>query len=92
MFNNIGEKLKTIAKYSVWIGMVAYIALGVFVGFEKDGILGIIIAIVGVNFSWLVSFLLYGFGQFIEKIEVIADDMDIFLEFRLTDEEKEKIK
>lgn len=93
MFDDIGRKIKILAKIMTWVGIAISVILGIILLCSGDGILmicGGVEIVVGSIFSWVGSFLLFGFGQLITKAEVIADDMDIFLEFKLTTEEKRK--
>ena len=79
MFDNIGGKIKTLAKVICWVGIVASAISAVYVGAvtsNLNGALGIVIAIplvlLGAVLSWIVSFTLYGYGELIEltaKIE-----------------------
>ena len=79
MFDNIGGKIKTLAKVICWIGIVASVISAAYVGVvtsNLNGALGIVIAILlvmmGTVLSWIASFTLYGYGELIEltaKIE-----------------------
>ncbi len=72
MFNNIGKKIKTLAVVLCWIG----IALSIIGGFilmttinrsAAGFFLGILESGLGFLASWIGSFLLYGFGELIDK-------------------------
>ena len=80
MFENIGEKIKVLAIISTILGCVLslvgaiicwaraafvdFVGLAVFVGF--------VVLIVGCLFSWIGSFVLYGFGELITQTTNIA--------------------
>ncbi len=76
MFNNIGRKIKTLAKVITGIGITASIIYGaVVVRLSNSPIFimqGLIIMIVGSLISWLSSVTLYGFGQLIENTDILV--------------------
>ena len=73
MFKNIGSKIKNLAIVNTVIGFVLsfvyFICIGIHILLE-----GIIILIIGCLLSWIGSFLLYGFGELIEKNTEIANN------------------
>lgn len=84
MFDNIGGKIKGLAKTVCWIG----IGISVFIGFvfviigaensygSDDNVLaplGMFIMLGGSFLSWIGSFLLYGFGQLIENSDKLVE-------------------
>lgn len=79
MFDNIGGKIKTLAKVICWIGIALSIVLGLILLIAistYSPLLGIAVAIpvalLGAVLSWIASFTLYGYGELIEltaKIE-----------------------
>ena len=75
MFNNIGEKIKVVAQFITWLGIIASVLICLVLastgGDESIG-LGCVFLIVGCIGSWLSSLLLYGFGQLIENSDIIA--------------------
>lgn len=75
MFNNIGGKIKDLASAMAIIGIIASFVLGfVLFGIDDDMIpVGIVIIVVGSLISWIGSFLLYGFGELIEKTCIIEE-------------------
>ena len=77
MFSNIGGKIKSLAQFICWAG----IAICIYIGFNiakdsNDVALPILIAIGGGILSWVSSFVLYGFGELIEKTTYINDGID----------------
>ena len=80
MFNNIGRKIKTLAKVICWIGIIASVLAGVamIVGSLSSyapamGIVtGILTAVLGSLFSWVGSFVMVGFGELVENTAEIA--------------------
>ena len=71
MFDNVGGKLKTVAKVEMIIGIVVSVILG-FTFFSGGRVFaGLLIVIVGVLSSWLGSLVIYGIGQAVENSEMI---------------------
>jgi len=84
MFNNIGGKIKTLAKVICWFGIIASVILGIIMitarsGYRSDPyfqvVYGILIIVVGCLISWIGSFFTYGFGQLIENSDYIRNNM-----------------
>lgn len=75
MFDNIGNKIKTLSKLLCYVGMAVCIIAGIVVAtIDEDLILiGVLVAVVGSALSWVNSFLLYGFGQLVENSDIIAN-------------------
>jgi len=90
MFNNIGTKIKVLAKILCWVGIVlsvitgiAMIAAGNTAHVNVYGEIttvstiptGISIIVVGCLLSWIGSFFTYGFGQLIENSDAIRNEL-----------------
>lgn len=75
MFDNIGGKIKTLASAMALIGIILSFVIGfVIFGIDDDMIpVGVVIIVVGSLISWIGSFLLYGFGELIEKACLIEE-------------------
>ena len=77
-FNNIGRKIKTLAKAITWIGITASVIYGAVVLRLSNSptfiilIQGLLTMIVGSLISWLSSVTLYGFGQLIENTDILV--------------------
>lgn len=71
MFENIGGKIKVLAKVCTWIGIGGSVLAGVPV-MIASGVAGLIVIVVGCLASWVGSFLLYGFGQLVENSDKMA--------------------
>ena len=80
MFNDIGKKIKSLARILCVLGITASVLLGAaaIVGMNSFNIpnitaslsntaYGILIAFVGSIFSWVSNFVLYGFGELVDK-------------------------
>lgn len=72
MFENIGSKIKTVAVTLTWLGIVMSVLTGLVI-FLDGSMEGLFIMIFGSLFSWLGSFLLYGFGQLVENSDKLVD-------------------
>ena len=76
MYNNIGKKIKMLAKVIFFVEAIAAIFGGISViGLDEDlAVVGILIMIVGSVFAWVSSWLLYGFGEIIDKLSDIEQN------------------
>lgn len=83
MFDNIGGKIKSLAKVLCILGIIASVIGGI-VEIANSAVLpGILTAILGALFAWIGSFGLYGLGQLIEnsdaqtyRLEAIEKKLD----------------
>ena len=67
-FNNIGKKIKTMAKISFYLLSVLFLFYGILLIIKTDNdILGLLWLIFGPIISWISSFVLYGFGQLVDN-------------------------
>lgn len=76
MFDNIGAKIKMLAKVLCWIGIVASVISGIAImaGTGSNGVLpGLLTIVLGTLFSWIGSFVLYGFGEMVENSDIRTD-------------------
>lgn len=75
MFTNIGKKIKTVAKVSCLILMLASVIAGIIVIADGNyALVGVGLLIVGPVLMWIGSFMTYGFGELIEKVTEIAQN------------------
>ena len=91
MYENVGKKIKGVATFFCWAGIIAsfvyagilfYNAIKVsnyysFNASNKQFFLIIIILIGGVAISWLASLTLYGFGELVDRAVSIDDKLCI---------------
>ena len=83
MYDNIGRKIKDLAKAICLLEVFAAIIAGMIVignfADARDGTgmvgIGILIMVVGPLLAWISSWLLYGFGELIEK----TSNIEIYL-------------
>ena len=71
MFENIGGKIKKLAKICTGIGIVFSVIAGIVTMFQSF-FTGLLIAAIGALASWVGSFLLYGFGELVENSQILA--------------------
>ena len=74
MYEKIGSKIKILAKVMFFIGSFGSIMAGVAFMIDKNefNFIGIIILVAGIILSLVTTWLLYGFGELIEKTSFIA--------------------
>ena len=78
MFNNIGRKIKVLAKVLCWIGivlsilagagfLVAYFKMSGYIHDPQFLVAAICCFVFGPLLAWLNNMLLYGFGELVDK-------------------------
>ena len=73
MFDNIGSKIKTLAKVVCWIGIIGSIIAGIamIATLGEVGVLsGPLTIVLGALLSQVGSFVLYGFGEMVENSDI----------------------
>ena len=69
MYNNIGGKIKSLAKWTFIAETVAMVLAGITVLIEEeDFLLCFVCVLLGPVVAWVSSWLLYGFGEIITKL------------------------
>ncbi|MBR6509152.1 MAG: hypothetical protein IKT38_00910 [Clostridia bacterium] len=83
MFENIGNKIKSLAKILCWLGIISSIFITLIMFFisansyeELYIIYGILFLIIGPLSSWINSFFIYGFGELIENSQTIIEILE----------------
>ena len=83
MFNNIGKKVKIMAQVICFIGIVAWIIVGISYCLHwRAFFTGILVAILGSFLSWLSSLALYAIGHIAENTEAILRKLNNKSTFR----------
>lgn len=72
MFENIGGKIKGLAKIICWIGIIISVLFGIRL-MGQAGVVGIFYMAIGALLSWVGSFVLYGFGDLVESANIICN-------------------
>ena len=69
MYDNIGKKIKIMAKVIFVIGLIISLIAGfIIIGISQQLVLiSLLIFVVGPIFFWISTWLLYGFGELIDK-------------------------
>lgn len=76
MYENIGSKIKVLTKTIFVIEAIAAVIIG-FVLINRDlGLLGSIVMSIGTLMAWISSFVMYGYGEIIEKVSSIEMRMN----------------
>ena len=71
MFNNVGAKIKALAKIICWLGIIASVITAiVFIG-EEEYLIALCTILGGILGSWLGSIGLYAFGELVENVAEI---------------------
>ena len=76
MFDNIGSKIKSLAKIVCWAGIILTGIIGFVMLVSGEDVVspvGLVVMIVGPLSSWIGSFFVYGFGELIEKTTHISE-------------------
>ena len=74
MYDNIGGKIKVLAKVSFIVEAIAAVIAGIAFMIEDDEfiLMGLLIMILGPVVAWVSSWMLYGFGELVDKTCEIA--------------------
>ena len=76
MFDNIGEKLKRLALFLCWGGIILSIILGLL--FCDVGIIyGVLTMVLGSLSSWISSWIIYAIGEIAENTQIKRNDREI---------------
>ena len=76
MFDNIGEKLKRLALFSCWGGIISSIILGLLF-FGVGIIYGVLTIVLGSLSSWISSWIIYAIGEIAENTQIKRNDREI---------------
>ena len=77
MFENIGKKIKGLAKLVTAVGFIgSVIAFFILLNYDMTG-LAFVVLIVGVLVSWIGSFSLYAYGEIADNTKGILEYMKI---------------
>ena len=72
MYDNIGEKIKGLAKACFWVEAIASVITGIVIMGETEDVWCLAIILGGPLSAWVSSWLLYGFGEIIDQLCIIA--------------------
>ena len=71
MFENIGEKLKGLASFMCWVGIILSVISGVSIIIDGTLFWGLFVAVLGSLGSWISSWVTYAIGEIAECTELI---------------------
>ena len=79
MFSNIGGKIKALAQFCTWAGIIASVLTGAMILQNPRGnyVVGVAIIVFGSLISWISSFVLYGFGQLVQNSDAMVKDRNV---------------
>jgi len=75
MYNDVGSKIKMLAKVGCWVGIIVFVILG-FILMDDGNEFGIFVMLLGALASWASSWITYGFGEVIENVNRIAESIN----------------
>ena len=67
MYDNIGRKIKGLAKAFFIVEAIATVIAGIALMAIDEDLIGVLILILGPVVAWVSTWLLYGFGELIDK-------------------------
>lgn len=76
MFDNIGGKIKGLAKLVCWLGIIMSVISGIVLSAASESGIGVLIAIGGSVLAWIGSFFTYGFGQLVQNSDILVGRVD----------------
>ena len=68
MFENVGRKIKGLAKVLFWVEVVIFCIVGFVSMVENSVLAGLLFIAMGVLGGWISAMFLYGFGEIIDKL------------------------
>lgn len=90
MFINISGKIKTLAVVLTVLGTLTSLFCGLNILDHVEGLLGILVIVFGTLWSWISSFLLYGFGELIDRVCGIHEMIDWKLQQEFVQEQSKE--
>ena len=76
MFDNIGNKIKILAKIISIVGIAVSVIYGLYFMTRGSFGYGLTITLIGSVSSWISSFFAYGFGELISNSEIIKKSIE----------------
>ena len=78
MFNNIGKKIKKLAQFGCWVGIICCVITGiVFLALISEDwifiIPGLLTLILGPILMWIGSWLLYSWGDTVDNVQALKN-------------------
>ncbi len=81
MYDKIGIKIKRLAQILFWLQAVAYALAGIILADGTDGI-SVVASLVLILVAWVSTWLLYGFGEIIDKLTSVSEKAT-FIDYKL---------
>lgn len=93
MFENIAAKIRFAAKLLIVLGMFGSFGLFVVILTEVSFPMGIISLVCGIASTWIISCLVYGFGELVESSRICAQRLSAIQPPEIIqDESRRKLK
>ena len=73
MFNNVGQKIKSVTTTFCWIGIVLCVIGGLSLLMAEQILLGLIVAIAGSLLTWLSSLAIYAIGSIEDNLAILTE-------------------
>ena len=69
MYKEIGKKIKALAQFIFWFQAICMLLCGIALIAinERTAIIGVLVLVLGPVMAWLSMFLLYGYGELVDK-------------------------
>ena len=80
MYDNIGGKIKGLAKATFIVEAIAAIIVGISLWVETEEWWCALILFCGPIVAWVSSWLLYGFGEIIDKLSIAEEENAVIIE------------
>ena len=79
MYDNIGKKIKALAKWTFIVEAIAAAIAGIALMFTDEELIifGLLALLLGPVVAWVSSWLLYGFGELVDKVCDIESNMRV---------------
>ena len=95
MYNNIGNKIKTLAKFICIFIAAIWIIIGFSLILGRGSspfirLIGLLTIVIGPLFSWIGSFLLFGYGELINKNTEMNENIKLLVKKIKQEEETEQ--
>lgn len=81
MFKNIGKKIKKLAQFVCWIGIVCCVITGIVLlilstkNFRVFFIPGLLVLILGPVIMWIGSWVLYSWGDTVDNVQALKEKL-----------------
>ena len=80
MFNNIGKKIKKLAQFGCWVGIICCIITGIvfliLTSVQSEFVIfGLLVLILGPILMWIGSWVLYSWGDTVDNVQALKEKL-----------------